>query len=162
MSADDRRRGERASQQVEDRFEAGYAAGSDGGGGEHVWEKAPESPGGWEILGSRGGAREAALRRVEAHPEVMPPHPQPVDRHLEKKRAEPSFAARAVPVAAGMFLVGLLLPRMARGGWRSRRRQSAAGPVLALRARGWRSRRDAARIAEILRGQRFRGEIVFE
>jgi len=166
MSADDRRYDEGASSQVEDRFEgkppAGYAAGAEGGGSE-VWEKVPAASGGWEIFATRGGEREAARRRVEAHPEVMPPHPQPTDRAEVKKRVEmTNYAMHALPVAL-CFVAGLLLPQLF-APRAVRRRRHVAAPVLtlALRARGRRARREAMRLAELLRGHRFRGELLFE
>ena len=168
MSTDGRRPGDLASGQVEDRFaggDGGFAAGSEGGGSE-VWEKEPAVPGGWEIFGTRGGEREAARRRVEAHPEVMPPHPRPNDRAEAKKRVEASsLAMQAVPVAL-LFMTGLLLPRLfARPSrFRFERRvfgRRTTGPVVQVALRS-RNRRDAMHLAELLHGQRFRGELVFE
>ncbi len=179
--SDERRPGEGGSKVVEDRVfvgmatgpvpitgsEAtgeGFAAGSEGGGSE-VWEKTPASSyrsGGWEMFGTRGGEREAARRRVEAHPEVMPPHPRPVDRHPAKEKSEGSLAARVLPVA-GLFLAGLLLPQLFAARRLSRRSRVAAPALqLVLASRGRRGRRDAERLAELLRGERYRGELRFE
>ena len=166
MGTDGRRPGDLASEQVEDRFNprnGGFAAGSEGGGSE-VWEKEPAVAGGWEIFGTRGGEREAARRRVESHPEVMPPHPKPTDRAEVKKRVEASsLAMQAVPVAL-LFAAGLLLPRLFTRPSRLERRffgRRTTGPVVQVALRS-RNRRDALRLAELLHGQRFRGELVFE
>lgn len=167
MSADERWPGDEASRQVEDRIPAqgqgGYAAGSEGAGSE-VWDREPAGGlprGAW--VGTRGGERERARRRVEQNPEVMPPHPMPVDRHGYKPEAHEvsTVARRALPVAA-LFFAGLALARLVGPQRRAWRTAAAPQLVLALRARGRRNRRAARQLVERLRGSAFRGVIAFE
>ena len=168
--SDQRWPGDDASRQVEDRFgtpQGGFAAGSEGAGSE-IWEREPAEPRwreGWEHLGgSRGAERASARRRVEQHPEVMPPHPTPVDRHAFKPEGRGAVPAvmRLLPVL-GLFAAGLVLPRLFGARRRTAARASASPElVLALRSRGRRDRKSARQLAESLRGRAFRGVIAFE
>lgn len=176
MSADERRTPrERASQQVEEKPTfagepagvagppSGYAAGSEGGGSE-IWDREPSIPGGWEVTTGRRFDPAEARRRVEARPEVMPPHPEPVDRRPMKKPV-PGWR-QGLPFVLGAFFVGGLVSRA----FHARRTPPAglvagpAGPAaiaFVLRSRGLRRRRQAQRLAQMLHGQRLRGELVF-
>lgn len=153
----------------------GYGAGSEVGGAE-VWSRVPNAP--TAGLGgrsqslyeraypdpARGLDREAARRRVEGHPEVMPPHPEPVDRHGIKR----SFGWRQAALPAlGFFAAGWLLPRFFGRRFFGRgliaRRRFAGGvaaPTLVLslgmrRGLGRRQRRELFDLRQALRGKRF-------
>lgn len=163
MSADERWRGGEGSRQVEDRFssgDGGFAAGSEGAGSD-VWDREPAT-GAWREEWARFGTREDARRRVEQHPEVMPPHPMPVDRHDFKPEAHEglALARQALPVV-GLFFAGMALSRL----FNRRRAKPAATAapdlVLALRARGTRNRKATRKLAESLRGRAIKGALVF-
>lgn len=168
MSADGRWPGGDPSSQVEDRYpgteRSGFGAGSEGAGSE-IWDREPAvsgTPPGWGAarrFATRGGEREQARRRVESNPEAMPPHPMPVDRHEYKPEGAGgrALAKRALPVA-GLFLAGLLLPRLF-----GRRRTFVKTPelVVAFRTKGRRNSEAAARLADLMRDSVLRGDLVF-